>query len=108
MDTKHDKDGMPKVWPWLTEKDMCKGRLDGRNGTHCLIGWAWEVCCRYDATARVRRALALAIRAEDPRSVDIADWNDSRSTSKAQAAALWNRVGELLGYTEWDQKGWRP
>lgn len=38
----------------------------------------------------------------------IEDWNDHYQTSKAQAAALWNRVGELLGYTEWDQKGWRP
>lgn len=107
MDTKHDKDGMPTVWPWLTEKDMWKGRLHGPEGTHCLLGWTIVVCGTYDAQIRVRRVMERCVQESWPFRF-IEDFNDHRRTSKAQAAALWNRVGELLGYTEWDPKGWRP
>lgn len=24
----------------LTDKDICRGRLNGTNGTHCAVGWA--------------------------------------------------------------------
>lgn len=92
MSKTHYKNGMPKVWPWLTAEDMHKGAYDGPFGSHCLLGWADAICSR-DAAVKVIDMLADEVGS-------VAYWNDERAT-KQQAADLWNRVGEKLGYTEW-------
>lgn len=90
----------PATVPVLEAEDICKGHLNGPNGTHCLGGWIYEAFpCNEDKQVRVMKLLQAECDIESGGGFSsIANYNDAMP--KEDSAALWNRVMRRLGYTE--------
>ena len=97
----HDADGWPSYWPYLTADDMHQGDYSDDSGMRCcLVQWMGQVAARqaFDRVCSMLQIECLVACGID----SIAKAND-RCLTRSQAAAIWNRVGEQLGYTE---DGW--
>lgn len=87
--------GWPVVWPKLEPEDFCKRSLSTGNGRHCMHGWLMEVIPNSDARYKAAQ-LAHSLTPQG----DIVLWNDRSDTTKQQQAAMWEKIGIELGYTE--------
>lgn len=86
----------PKEVPILEAKNMHKGSYNGPNGTHCLLGWSYEVFpINEKVSNRVVRAIFRTARIHES---DIADFNDDKKRPKTELAAVWNKAMARLGY----------
>lgn len=89
----------PDSVPVLTRKDICVGSLNGKKeGTHCLLGWAYECKMPSDFHFRLRRYAAI-LSSKEGRSFGFISINDEYGT-KAFCAKLWNKTIADFGYTE--------
>lgn len=85
----------PKEVPILKAKDICKGRFDGPNNTHCLAGWAkkyWP-----DNYAKIWDVLNEMV---SPDFYYVYTFNDNPNITKKECVNLWNQCMANLGYTE--------
>ena len=73
----------------LTAKDICRGKADGPNGTHCTVGWV-EKCPKLSGVfyAELQNELGCGNY--------VAHWNDT-NTRRTVAATI-NRVLKKLGW----------
>ncbi len=82
--------------PWLTAADMCRGKMDGPNDTHCLYGWAQTIDPDYDygVIDAVSTQCWKRDRCSIPRS------NDAHTNQ--ENVELWHRALNSLGWEEGD------
>ena len=99
--TTQTKSKWPRKVPVLKASDICKGRLSGPNGTHCLIGWVYETFNDYSARMKVRDEIKVEIEvAGYGQTSNIENFNDDKETPKKHIALVWNSAMKSLGYTE--------
>ena len=76
--------------PKLTAKDICRGKSNGPNETHCLGGWA-EFVFKNNSLVR-----SMVLNKLDKLTGDYVDFNDNTNNKKRDIANLWNRCMKEL------------
>ncbi len=83
----------PESVPVLSEDDIYKGKLNGPDNMHCLVGWRDVTfrChkCRIESSSELYDVIG---------TLSMAGFNDSHT--KAESAKVWNQAMANLGYTE--------
>lgn len=96
MSRSHYSNGLPKIWPILTEQDT-------REHTYrSLSGWLALVVCNgtlsgYNSATRT----ILIIIQEDETLFHAVPFANGWSMIGTSLIEVWNEAGEKLGYTEW-------
>ncbi len=89
---------MSTQWPefvWVLEaEDICKGQLNGPNGTHCLLGWCEETFGDEFPEADRKAVCVLYQLISDSISIFCS------TNPPWKSAKVWNQAMANLGYTE--------